>query len=59
MSTGGCSVCCENWGLWERVLENDVVLQVRLSPQGKRDIPRRLFHESLTHALHKTQLIPE
>ena len=35
---------------WEKVLENGVVLQVRLSHQGKRDIPRKLFYELLRQA---------
>lgn len=35
---------------WEKVLENKVVLQVRLSHKGKRDIPRGTFHEMLRQA---------
>ncbi len=35
---------------WEKVIGNGVVLQVRLSHQGKRDIPRKLFYELLRQA---------
>ncbi len=35
---------------WEKILENKVVLQVRLSHKGKRDIPRGTFHEMLRQA---------
>lgn len=35
---------------WEKVLKNGVVLQVRLSHKGKRDIPRGLFDELLRQA---------
>ncbi len=35
---------------WERVLKNSVVLQVRLSHKGKRDIPKSIFYEMLRQA---------
>lgn len=35
---------------WERILENSIILQVRISHKGKRDIPRGTFHEMLRQA---------
>lgn len=35
---------------WEKVLENGVVLQVRISHKGKRDIPRGTLYEILRQA---------
>ena len=35
---------------WQKVLENNVILQVRISHKGKRDIPRGTFHEMLRQA---------
>ena len=35
---------------WEKILENDTILQVRISHKGKRDIPRGTFHEMLRQA---------
>jgi hypothetical protein len=35
---------------WQRVLENNVILQVRISHKGKRDIPRGTFYEMLRQA---------
>ena len=36
-----------NHETWQKVLDNNVILQVRLSHKGKRDIPKRIFHEML------------
>ncbi len=35
---------------WERILENGIILQVRISHKGKRDIPGGTFHEMLRQA---------
>jgi len=35
---------------WEKILGNKVVLQVRLSHKGKRDIPKGIFYEMLRQA---------
>jgi len=35
---------------WQRILQNGVVLQVRSSHKGKRDIPRGTFYEMLRQA---------
>ncbi|HGE72330.1 TPA: type II toxin-antitoxin system HicA family toxin [Candidatus Poribacteria bacterium] len=35
---------------WQKVLENGVILQVRISHKGKRDIPRGTFYEMLRQA---------
>ncbi|MDI6735197.1 MAG: type II toxin-antitoxin system HicA family toxin [bacterium] len=35
---------------WERVLKNKVILQIRLSHKGKRDIPNGIFYEMLRQA---------
>lgn len=35
---------------WQKVLDNNVVLQVRISHKGKRDIPRGTFYEMLRQA---------
>ena len=35
---------------WERILEKGIVLQVRISHKGKRDLPRGTFHEMLRQA---------
>ncbi|MFH1962378.1 MAG: type II toxin-antitoxin system HicA family toxin [bacterium] len=35
---------------WEKILKNKVVLQVRLSHKGKRDIPKSIFYEMLRQA---------
>lgn len=35
---------------WRKVLENGVILKVRISHQHRRDIPRWLFYEMLRQA---------
>lgn len=35
---------------WEKILDNDTVLQVRPSHKGKRDIPKGTFNEMLRQA---------
>lgn len=35
---------------WEKILENGVILQVRLSHKRKRDIPKGIFYEMLKQA---------
>jgi hypothetical protein len=35
---------------WRKVLVNNVILQVRISHQHKKDIPKWLFHEMLRQA---------
>jgi len=35
---------------WEKILENGVILQVRLSHKGKRDIPKGTFNEIMRQA---------
>jgi predicted RNA binding protein YcfA (HicA-like mRNA interferase family) len=32
---------------WEKILDNGVILQVRVSHKGNRDIPKGTFHEML------------
>jgi predicted RNA binding protein YcfA (HicA-like mRNA interferase family) len=39
-----------NHETWQRVLETNVILQVRISHKGKRDIPKGTFHEMLRQA---------
>lgn len=35
---------------WERIMDVGIVLQVRLSHKGKRDIPKGTFNEMLKQA---------
>ena len=35
---------------WEKILEDETVLQVRLSHKGNRSIPKPLFYELLRQA---------
>lgn len=44
---------------WENILDNGVILQVRLSHKGKRDIPKGTFHELLRQAGLNEELFRE
>jgi len=35
---------------WEKILEDGIILQVRISHKGKRDIPKGTFKEMLRQA---------
>lgn len=35
---------------WEKIIDDRIVLQVRLSHKGKRDIPKGTFNEMLRQA---------
>ena len=35
---------------WEKILEGGIILQVRISHKGKRDIPKGTFKEMLRQA---------